>query len=328
MTKKNVRALGLLSGGLDSILAVKVIQQQGIEVIGLSFITPFFGPELAQKAARALQIKLIVEDITAEHFEIVKNPPHGYGKTMNPCIDCHAVMLKIAGRKMKELEAGFIFTGEVLDERPMSQNRVSLNVVAQDSQYKDYVLRPLSAKLLEPTLPEKQGLVDREGLLDIRGRSRKRQMELAEKFGVGEYPNPAGGCLLTDRNFSRRLKELFDFDADPNIRDVRLLRVGRHYRLGPRMKLIVGRNEKENSLLENFCRETDYLLKVGSVPGPSCLLTGEPNRETLEEASMVCAAYSDTDDQSRATVAVKNGEKKFEIEVITDKTVRDKKRIN
>ncbi|MFH2138942.1 MAG: tRNA 4-thiouridine(8) synthase ThiI [Candidatus Omnitrophota bacterium] len=321
--KKNIRALGLLSGGLDSILAVKVLQQQGIEVTGLSFTTPFFGSAAAEKAAEALGIELLIEDITEEHFEMVKNPPHGYGKTMNPCIDCHAMMVNAAGKIMKDKGFDFIFTGEVLDERPMSQNRGSLEVVAKTSGYKGYLLRPLSAKLLNPIIPEQNGLIDRDKLLDLRGRSRKRQFALAEEFNVTEYPNPAGGCLLTDRGFSQRLKELLSKEENPSIKDVRMLRAGRHFRFSDTVKLLVGRDEKDNKRLEDLYDGSDYIMDAGDIPGPICVLTGIDAQLFLNKAAAICASYSDIDEGSECLIMVRRGEHKQQIKVIACKDARD-----
>src|SRR3989338_780967 len=202
---KQVKALCLLSGGLDSQLAVCVLKNQGIEVTGISFTSPFFGSKNAEKAAAAMNIELIVKDITSEHLPLVKNPPHGYGKCMNPCIDCHALMVKKAGEIALAQKFDIIATGEVIGERPMSQNLNSLGVVANDSGFKGVLLRPLSAKLLPPTKPEIDGLVSREKLLALSGRSRRPQMKLANEFGLKSYVQPAGGCLLTDPEFSKKL---------------------------------------------------------------------------------------------------------------------------
>lgn len=327
---KKIRALGLLSGGLDSILAIKVLEAQGIEVTGLSFVTPFFGPRLAQKAADDLKIKFIIKDITIEHFKMLKNPAHGYGKTMNPCIDCHALMLNIAGKIMEDKGYDFIFTGEVLDERPMSQNRRSLDVVARSSGYAEYVIRPLSAKLLEPTIPEISGIVDRERLLDIRGRSRKPQIALAKQFGVIEYPNPAGGCLLTDQGFSSRLRELLEKNSNPGIRDLNLLSVGRHFRLGNTVKLILGRDQTENQKIEKFFSQDDYLLTAAEIPGPLCLIVG--NGENLDsyihKAAQICAAYSDTNENEQCLISVEHKKQKNKIQVVVNKNDRTELRIS
>jgi tRNA U34 2-thiouridine synthase MnmA/TrmU len=197
--------VGLLSGGLDSILAICVLREQNIRIEAVAFITPFFGPGNAQKAVKMLNVPLHVVDITDVHLQMLKKPKHGYGSGMNPCIDCHALMFREAGKLMQQWGADFLFSGEVLGERPMSQNKQSLRVVARDSGFEEYIIRPLSAKLLPITKPEHEGKVDRERLLDIQGRSRKRQMELAKQYGITEYPEPAGGCRLTEPNFSKRL---------------------------------------------------------------------------------------------------------------------------
>ena len=206
-----VKAISLFSGGLDSQLAVRLIQNQGIVVTGINFSSPFFGADKrTERAAHDLGIDLRVEPVGEEYLErVLKNPVYGYGKNMNPCIDCHAFMFRKAGDLMEELGASFIITGEVLGQRPMSQNRSALNAVDKLSGYKGYIVRPLSARLLEATVPEKEGWIQRELLLDISGRSRTRQMKLAEEYGIKEYPSPAGGCLLTEQNFARRLKKNF-----------------------------------------------------------------------------------------------------------------------
>lgn len=329
MLKNNkVKAIGLLSGGLDSTLAARILMQQDIEVVGISFITPFFSSKRAKKATGILGIELIEKNITDEHLEIVKNPPHGYGKMMNPCIDCHALMLSIAGKIMEKQGFDFIFTGEVLGERPMSQNRVSLDIVAKASGYKGHILRPLSAKLLKQTDPEIKGLVDRNRLLDLQGRSRKRQFELAEEFKIAEYPNPAGGCLLTDKSFSNRLRELFSKDKNPGLRDIKLLTVGRHFRLSDSTKLVVGRDEHENQLLEQFFSAEDFLVEVEDIPGPLCLLVGDNLSGLMQKVAQICASYSDADDGIECSVLIRNTEKTEKIKAVVDKKNRTALRIN
>lgn len=201
------RALAMISGGLDSILAAKIIKDQGIDVIGICFKSYFFNENNAKRMTKQIGIKLEVVDFSKEHFEMVKNPKHGLGKNMNPCIDCHAMMMRYAGELLEKLDADFIITGEVLNQRPMSQNKQALNVVKKESGFADKILRPLCALNLEPTEMEKNGLVDRNKLLNISGRSRKVQMELAEKYGIKDYPSPAGGCKLTEPNYAIRLKD-------------------------------------------------------------------------------------------------------------------------
>jgi len=233
---ERVKAIGLFSGGLDSMLAVKLLQAQDIEVIGYAFVTPFFGPELALKSSKVVGIQLELWEITDRYMEVMKSPKYGFGKNMNPCIDCHALMFRLAGQKMAAHEARFLFSGEVLGERPFSQNKGALRAVARLSGYQDAIVRPLSARLLEETPPEKAGWVDRARLEDIQGRARKRQMELAAHFGISDYPKPAGGCLLTEPNFSKRLKDLLGDNPDPRHRDLELLKVGRHIRWGGRVQ--------------------------------------------------------------------------------------------
>ena len=290
---RKVRALSLLSGGLDSLLAVKVLEEQGIEVVGLTFTSPFFGAENARKGADQLGIELVVIDITGPHLELVKTPPHGYGKGMNPCIDCHALMVKMAGELMEREGYDLIATGEVLGERPMSQNMQSLSTVARDSGYADFLLRPLSAKLLPPTKPERDGKVDRERLLAIEGRSRKPQIALAAKYGITSYLQPAGGCLLTDPNFSARLRELLEKNPAATEADVRLLRLGRHFRFPSGAKAIVGRDEKDNEKIERSAGGCDCLILPTEAAGPTVLLTKPFDDDDVEFAAKLCASFSD-----------------------------------
>jgi tRNA-uridine 2-sulfurtransferase len=287
------RAIGLLSGGLDSMLAARLIKDQDIDVLGVAFVTPFFGPEKAHQAADQLQLPLQVLDITRSHWAMLKQPRYGYGKGLNPCIDCHALMLREAGQLMESVGAGFLFTGEVLGQRPFSQTRPSLRAVEKASGCLDLILRPLSALLLPETRPEREGLVDRSRLLDISGRSRKRQMALAESFGLNKYPAPAGGCLLTDPIFSRRLKELLAHAADPEFREIELLKAGRHFRLHPLLKIIIGRNKKENEAIEGLAETRDLMARCLGFPGPVVLAVGSSTVEDGEKAAELAVAYSD-----------------------------------
>lgn len=303
------RALGLFSGGLDSILAARVLMEQGIGVTGISFETPFFGAGRARDAAAALGIPLIVEDITGPHLDVMRRPRHGFGSNMNPCIDCHTLMVSRACAVMRRDGYGFVFTGEVLNERPMSQNRNSLKIVETQSGCAGYLLRPLSAKLLDETVPEKEGTVDRSRLLDIRGRSRKPQMALAEMFGITSYLQPAGGCLLTDPGFSSRLKELRDREGLGDVRSLHLLKVGRHFRLGSGRKIVVGRNEEENARIEGLSREGDVLLWPADVPGPVVILVGGGEEADIEEAARVCARYSDVREGDETSITASSAGK-------------------
>lgn len=288
-----VKAVGLLSGGLDSLLAVRLLQEQGIEVIGVTFKSPFFGTKKAKEAAKLLGIPLRVVDITEELMEIVKNPKHGRGSGMNPCIDCHALMVRKAGEVMRREGAQFVFTGEVLGQRPFSQNRRALKIVEEESGLGDLLLRPLSAKRLPPTLPEREGWVDRDRLLGLYGRGRKVQLELAERFGIKDPPSAAGGCLLTDPVFSRRLRDLLDHVPDPPIREVELLKVGRHFRLSPRTKAIVGRRRGENEKLQALATPEDLLMEADGYPGPVLLIPGGGRESDWPKAAAICLRYSD-----------------------------------
>jgi len=288
-----VKAIGLFSGGLDSILAVKVLQEQDVDVVGVTFETPFFSSGRARKIAGSIDLPLRVIDITQSHLSMLKAPPHGYGKNMNPCIDCHALMLETAGMIMDDAGADFIFTGEVVGQRPMSQTGRSLRQVAKLSGYDGLVLRPLSALLLPATVPESEGKVDRQRLLDIQGRGRKRQMALADEYGISFYPAPGGGCLLTDPAFSERLRDLLRTCPDPSIRDIELLKLGRHLRISRDVKIAVGRNREENEAILGITHENDIILSVRNVPGPVVIIPGGAGMDEVERAAAVCAFYSD-----------------------------------
>jgi len=297
-----VKAVGIFSGGLDSLLAVRLLQRQGIEVICVTFVTPFFGARAALRHKERLGARLEIRDITEPYMQLLKAPPHGYGRNMNPCIDCHAFMFRVAGGIMEAEGAHFLFSGEVLDERPFSQRRDALRIVARESGYAERIVRPLSALLLEETLPEKNGWVDRSKLLDLRGRSRKRQMELAKSLGVEDYPDPAGGCKLTEPGFARRLKDLFRCDPDPSVRDIELLKVGRHLRLDPSTKIVVGRTHKENQRIEALSGPEDVRLWVEGPPGPTVLIRNPAREETLLFAARVAVRYSDAPKGTTAMV--------------------------
>jgi tRNA-uridine 2-sulfurtransferase len=288
-----MKCLAMLSGGLDSMLAIKVIHAQGIEVAGLCFVTPFFGPGAARKAAKQLGIPLIEHDFTDIYFEMMKAPRYGFGGNMNPCIDCHGLMMRTAHSLLEQHGASFIITGEVLGERPMSQTRSGLNAVLKLAADRDLVLRPLSAKLLEPTKPEREGWVDREKLLDLSGRGRKPQTELARQYGITEYPQPAGGCLLTDVKFSQRLKELIAHEGLVRA-DIELLAMGRHFRLAGRTKLVIGRKQDENQRLLDARIETDTVLRPPlDVKGPVGLLRGPADDEVRDLAAKLFSRYCD-----------------------------------
>jgi len=285
--------VGLISGGLDSILAVKVLQDQNIEIIGISYVTPFFNSEKAEQANKFLNIDLRIIDITDIHLEMVKSPKHGYGKGMNPCIDCHALMFHEAGKLMEAEGADFLFSGEVLGERPMSQNFRSLMEVAKESGYEDVIIRPLSARLLPETCPESEGKVDRQRLLNLSGRSRKPQIELAKHYGITEYAQPAGGCLLTDKGYSRRLKELMDNDPDHDLRDIDFLTIGRQFRLASGEKVIIGRDQKDNEKLLSMKRDDDVIIDVFDHPSPIAMIPHGGSIEAIKMSASICVTHSD-----------------------------------
>jgi len=300
-----VKAVGLLSGGLDSILATRLLQDQGIELLAISFRTPFFDSQKAQRAAAQLRVSLRIMDISEEHLQLVRNPRYGYGRNMNPCIDCHILMLRRAGQLLEREDFDFIFTGEVLGQRPMSQNKQVLGMVARDSGYEGLILRPLSAKLLPETIPEREGKVDRGKLLDIRGRSRKSQLELAKRYGIGDFPDPAGGCVLTDPGFSRRLRDLLAHQDEVQIRDIDLLRVGRHFRLDESTKVIIGRHKEENERILELVQEGDVIIRVMDYPGPIALIPRGSSDSSIEIAASLCVRYSDAPNDKPIGVLVK-----------------------
>ncbi|MHC4713187.1 MAG: hypothetical protein ACYTAN_07950 [Planctomycetota bacterium] len=291
------KAIALLSGGLDSQLAAKLVLDQGIEIEGMHFLSVFnTSPKegqlpAADRAAANIGVPLHKVDVSEGQIAILKDPPHGLGSAANPCIDCHMMMLRIAAGKMRESGADFLVTGEVLGQRPMSQRRHSLDVIDRETGLGGLILRPLCAKALPPTIPEEKGLVDRGKLEGIRGRTRGRQMQLARKFGITDYPSPAGGCLLTDPGFGLRVKDLLEH-GELNLDNARLLKHGRHYRLGPHTKAVVGRDEADNNAIEAIVIEGDLLLVLADIPGPTTVLRGETSEGFVATAGALTARAS------------------------------------
>ena len=293
------KAIALLSGGLDSILAVRIILEQGIDVEAVHFLSVFSlfsssdsASPAGKAAADKLGIPLKIIPFSCDLLQIVKQPKYGYGKNMNPCIDCRIFTVTKAGAYMRERGGSFLITGEVLGQRPMSQRRDSMRIIERDSELDGLILRPLSAKLLPPTVPEKEGLVDREKLLDIQGRSRNPQIALAKEFGINYYPTPAGGCLLTDPGFANRMRDLIDHNPGCTQNDIHLLKIGRHFRLSPQVKTIVGRNQEENGKLINLALEGDFIYKVMDFPGPLALVRGDLKNALFEIPAGITATYS------------------------------------
>ena len=266
------KAIVLLSGGLDSGLAAKIVQKEGVDLVAVTFRSYFFDNYLAaRKQAQELGIPIRREDIAVEQFQLVKNPLHGYGKNMNPCIDCHALMIRKAGEMMTRERADFLVTGEVLGQRPFSQNKEAMEIIDQEAGVVGLVLRPLSAKLLPLTKPEREGWVKRKNLFSIRGKSRKEQLALSKKLGLKKYLSPAGGCLLTDPNFSQRLRNLLRRVKNPSASDFFLLKLGRHF-WQKDILLVVGRNREENERLASLKEEGDVLVELKGTPGPTVLI--------------------------------------------------------
>jgi len=298
---RKVRAVALYSGGLDSTLAILQMMKYGVEVEAITFLT-HFGCDATDSsscghdpypAAEQFGFKVKLSHLGQRFVDIVKNPVYGHGKNMNPCIDCRLVMLDEAGKYMEMTGADFVMTGEVLGQRPMSQRKFALDLVADKCGLEGRLVRPLSGGLLPPTAPEKDGLIKREWLLDIQGRSRKRQMALADEFGLKEYPSPAGGCLLTDNRYSDRLRDLLKYKPETDFNDLNLLRVGRHFRLGTETKLVVGRDKAENETIESLMQKGDWRLEAPDFGSPIGLLRGRGDNDTLKLAASVVARYSD-----------------------------------
>lgn len=270
-----VKALVLMSGGLDSMLSARLLMEQGVEVTGLVFISHFFGAAKARKAAGQLGINLREVDFKKEHLQMVKNPKHGYGKNMNPCIDCHTLMLRYAKEIMEKEGYDFVATGEILGQRPMSQNKDALGIVARESGLGDLLVRPMSAKLLSESRPEREGKITRGKLMDIKGRSRDKQKELVIKFGIKEYASPGGGCLLTDPGFSQRLIKLFDYWSDFSGDDIEILKYGRVYWLSGKsgkIVIVVGRDKNDCENLEKLAKKGDVVIKLKDEVGPTTII--------------------------------------------------------
>jgi len=297
-----MKAIALISGGLDSILAARIIQEQGIEVIPLHFKIPFChrlknaafaGDKIESLVQQALSLPLRTIDIGLEFLSLLERPRHGFGSGANPCIDCKVLMVRVAAQMMTEWGASFIITGEVLGQRPMSQHRRALKVIEEESGLAGLLLRPLSARRLPQTVPEKEGYVVRQRLLDFCGRGRRPQMELAESFMIRGYPNAAGGCLLTDRVFSRRIRDLL-MHRQLTIANTELLKAGRHFRLSSDLKLAVGRDEEENAFLENLAQPEDHLFyPPEDIAGPTALARGIMDEGSLWLCCSIVCRYCD-----------------------------------
>jgi len=317
INQKESKGLGLCSGGLDSILAGIVLREQGIHVEWITFETPFFSADKARKASRMTGIPLRVEKITQTYLKMLKNPPCGYGKHMNPCLDCHALMFRLAGQVMAAEGFDFLFSGEVLGQRPMSQTRPSLRYVEKNSGHDGYLIRPLSALRLEESIPEKEGIVDREKLLGITGRGRKDQIRLAKHYGITDYPAPAGGCLLTDKGYSNRLRDLFQHQEDAPESELELLKHGRHFRLDEHTKIVVGRTRADNEMIERFSNPgEDTILKTVSFPGPMVVMPKGGAHAVVMLAAAICAGYTKAPFDQPVKVTVASPSETYTVEVL------------
>jgi len=298
--KNNLIGLGLISGGLDSLIATLILKLQHIEIIGLNFKSPFCLCDKVYKNSECginlfyekLGIKVKTLQKGDDYLELIRNPKYGYGKHLNPCIDCRIYILNKAKEFAKKINANFIYTGEVLNQRPKSQNRWALKIIEKETNLEGKLLRPLSALLLQPTILEVKGLIDRSKLLGIKGRSRKVQLEIAKNHGLLNEYYACGGCLLTDKNFSRRLIDFFKFNKNVMMNDIKILKYGRHFRF-KNHKVIVGRNELENTVLINLKNPDDIIMEVKDEKGPITIIQGEIKSDILSSAAKLTLRYSD-----------------------------------
>lgn len=307
-----IKALALFSGGLDSLLACRVVAEAGVAVQAVRFVTPFFGYELVEQedayrrqVREKYGIEVLLQDVSEEYLRMLAAPRHGYGRNFNPCVDCKVMLLKKAVGLMLEIGASFIITGEVVGQRPMSQRRDTLRIIERDSGAEKYLVRPLCAKNLPPSRAEKEGLVDREKLLAFHGRGRQAQIALAEKLGIQEYQSPSGGCSLTDPNRAVRVASFYEKHSSATVNEARLLLVGRHFHLPEGGWLVLGRNEKENVNLEQLVLPEDLTLINTSRPGPLGLLRSSSLDKETALAAAIVVRYSKKDaDEVEADVAL------------------------
>ncbi len=304
-----MKAIALFSGGLDSMLAIKVIQEQGIEVIAVNFNIGFGSTEdrreHMQKVADEVGVELVIADVRERYVEkVLFSPKYGYGSAFNPCIDCHGNMFKWAKEYMDKYGASFVISGEVLNERPMSQRKEAMDQVEKISGLEGLVLRPLSAKFMRPTIPEEKGWVDREKLLDIQGRSRKRQYELIDKYGIDYFESPGGGCLLTDKFVAVKINDFIKYDTFTK-EDIDVIKFGRHFRIGPTAKLVVGRHQEDNEKIKAIVNEKfDTVYMPQGITGPVSLLSKSATPEERETAARIILTYGRTQPDTTYTLMI------------------------
>ncbi|MDB4342246.1 tRNA (5-methylaminomethyl-2-thiouridylate)-methyltransferase [Nitrosopumilus sp.] len=313
--EKKKKVVALLSGGLDSQLAIKMMQEQGFDVSAVAIKTPFCdfdcgrgcGFEIRERADD-LNVNLKTVYLGDEYIEMLKHPKHGIGAGFNPCIDCRSMMFDAAKKHMEEIDAEFIISGEVLGQRPMSQHAPALRTIENESNLVGKIVRPLSAALLPETDPEKDGLIKRENLGMIRGRTRRDQLDMAKKYGIENPPNAGGGCLLTEPQFGIKAKDLFSHTKNPTINDIDLLKIGRHFRLDEQTKFIVGRNKDENEMIKAIALPGDILLEAKDFVGPVSILRGSNPKKHIKFASSVTLRYSDAPNNEQAIVSVQDND--------------------
>lgn len=301
-----MKAIALFSGGLDSTLAIKLILDQGIEVLALNISTGFGSTKDRQEHMQSMcdQVgaELMIIDIESEFLQdVLFSPKHGYGKNFNPCIDCHAKMFAVAKRIMEAEGASFLISGEVLGQRPMSQNKDALQLVLNESNCDGLLLRPMSAKLLEPTIAETKGWVDREKLEGISGRSRDRQLQLAGEIGLADFESPGGGCLLTDENFGKKMRDFIKYEKF-EVKDIPVMKFGRHLRLPDGAKLVVGRNKDENAYMQEIKNDKFYHIRTFGVPGPHSLLSKNASERDKELAAKIILTYTKAEKDAAYTL--------------------------
>jgi tRNA-uridine 2-sulfurtransferase len=288
----NKKAVCLFSGGLDSVISVKIMMEQGIECIAVNFTSPFFGPKICEDIAHDVGVEFKNIPVDDSFLEMVKKPKHGHGSAINPCIDCKIHLMRLAKNLLPVFGASFIVSGEVLGQRPMSQHREALDMIEREAGVEGLLLRPLSAHHLPATLPEKEGIVDRNNLYSIFGRTRKPQLELAEKYGITNFTTPAGGCLLAEKLYAVKLRDYFCYNENIKIDDVQILKYGRHFRFG-KSKIVSGRNDEENKALLSLKKDNELSFSVPNVGSPLTILQGELSKEAVEFAAQITAFYSD-----------------------------------
>ena len=325
--EKKKKVVALLSGGLDSQLAIKMMQEQGFDVSAVAIKTPFCdfdcgrgcGFEIRERADD-LDVNLKTVYLGDEYIEMLKHPKHGIGAGFNPCIDCRSMMFDAAKKHMEEIGAEFIISGEVLGQRPMSQHAPALRTIENESDLVGKIVRPLSAALLPETDPEKDGLIKRENLGMIRGRTRRGQLDMAKKYGIENPPNAGGGCLLTEPHFGIKAKDLFSHTKNPTINDIDLLKIGRHFRLDEETKFIVGRNKDENEMIKAIALPGDILLEAKDFVGPVSILRGSNAKQHLKFASSITLRYSDAPNNEQVIVSIRDNDL---VEEITSKSAEE-----